>query len=85
METVGCRSTLNRQKARNLMQLATYIRSRRKNIGLTQKELAEKVGVSTNTAARWERSESEPSFSDFLKLCEVLGINPLDFMESVKS
>ena len=67
------------------MQLATYIGSHRKNIGLTQKELAEKVGVSTNTVARWERSESEPSFSDFLKLCEVLGINPLDFMESVKS
>ena len=67
------------------MQLATYIRSRRKNIGLTQKELAAKVGVSTNTVARWERGETEPSWSDFLKLCVVLGMNPLDFMESVKS
>ena len=67
------------------IQLATYIRSRRKNIGLTQKELAEKVGVSMNTVARWERGETEPSFSDFLRVCVVLGINPLDFMESVKS
>ena len=63
------------------MQLATYIRSRRKNIGLTQKELAGKVYVSTNTVARWEREETEPSFSDFLKLCVVLGMNPMDFME----
>ena len=85
METVGCRSTLNRQKARNLMQLAAYIKSRRKNINLTQKELAEKVGVSMNTVARWERNESEPSWSDFIKVCVVLGMNPLDFMESVKS
>ena len=67
------------------MQLAAYIKSRRKNINLTQKELAEKVGVSMNTVARWERGETEPSFSDFLRVCEVLGINPLDFMESVKS
>ena len=63
------------------MQLATNIRSHRKNIGLTQKELAEKVYVSTNTVARWEREETEPSFSDFLKLCVVLGMNPIDFME----
>ena len=63
------------------MQLATYIKSRRKNINLTQKELAEKVGVSTNTVARWERSESEPSWNDFLKLCVVLGMKMEDFME----
>ena len=64
------------------MQLATYIRSRRKNIGMTQKELAEKVGVSTNTVARWERGESEPSWSDFLKLCVVLGMKMEDFVKN---
>ena len=64
------------------MQLATYIKSRRKNIGLTQKELASKVYVSTNTVARWERGENEPSWSDFLKLCVVLGMKMEDFVES---
>ena len=63
------------------MQLATYIKSRRKNIGLTQKELAEKVGVSMNTVARWERGENEPSWSDFIKVCVVLGMNPMGFIE----
>ena len=63
------------------MQLATYIRSRRKNINLTQKELAEQVGVSTNTVARWERGETEPSFSDFLRVCAVLGMKMEDFVE----
>lgn len=62
-----------------IKNLSTYIRSRRQNIGLTQKKLAEKVGVSANTVARWERSESEPSWSDFLKLCVVLGMKFEDF------
>ena len=67
------------------IQLATYIRSRRKNIGLTQKELAEKAGVSTNTVARWERGETEPSFSDFLRVCVVLGMKMEDFVEKENS
>ena len=29
----------------------------RKGLGLTQKELAEELGVSANTVARWERDE----------------------------
>jgi transcriptional regulator with XRE-family HTH domain len=35
----------------------------RKRLGLTQKQLAEKIGVRSNTIARWERGEvkiSEP-------------------------
>ena len=67
------------------MQLATYIRSSRKNIGLTQKELAEQVGVSMNTVARWERNESEPSWSDFIKVCVVLGMKMEDFVEKENS
>ncbi len=63
------------------MQLAPYIKSRRENIGLTQKQLAEKMEVSTNTVARWERNETEPSWSYFLRLCIVLGMNPEDFMK----
>jgi transcriptional regulator with XRE-family HTH domain len=39
------------------------LRDLRKRLGLTQVELAEKVGVASNTVARWERGElgiSEP-------------------------
>ena len=67
------------------MQLATYIKSRRKNLNMTQKELAERVGVSTNTVARWERNETEPSWSIFLKLCVVLGMKMEDFVEKENS
>ena len=56
------------------MQLETYIRSRRKNIGLTQKQLAELIGVTDVTISRWESGQREPIWSDFVKLCEVLGM-----------
>jgi putative transcriptional regulator len=48
------------------------LRDLRKRLGLTQVELAEKVGVASNTVARWERGElgiSEP-VSRLLRLLE---------------
>ena len=62
------------------MQLETYIRSRRKNIGLTQKQLAELIGVTDVTISRWESGQREPIWSDFVKLCEVLGMQVGDFI-----
>ena len=61
------------------MQLGLYIKSRRKNIGLTQKQLAEKVGVTDVTISRYENGKREPSFTEFIKLCEVLSMNTGDF------
>jgi transcriptional regulator with XRE-family HTH domain len=37
------------------------LRSLRAKLGLTQKQLAEKLAVSSNTVARWERDEVEIS------------------------
>jgi transcriptional regulator with XRE-family HTH domain len=33
------------------------LRTQRKALGLSQRKLAEALGVSTNTVARWERGE----------------------------
>jgi transcriptional regulator with XRE-family HTH domain len=35
------------------------LKKRRALLGLTQKELAERLGVSPNTVARWERGERQ--------------------------
>ena len=42
------------------------LRLRRKAMGMLQKDLAEKLGVSQNTIARWERGEVE--FPPYLEL-----------------
>ena len=62
------------------MQLGPYIKSRRKNLGMTQKQLAKNVGVTDVTISRYENGEREPSFTEFIKLCEVLGMKVEDFM-----
>ena len=57
-----------------IKNLPSCIKSRRQNIGLTQKQLAELVGVTDVTICRWESGQREPIWSDFVKLCEVLGM-----------
>ncbi len=44
----------------------------RKKQGLTQCQLAEKVGVSHITICRWEKGTRLPSFAHLMKLIEVL-------------
>ena len=57
-----------------IKNLPSCIKSRRQNIGLTQKQLAEKVGVTDVTISRWETGQREPIWYDFVRLCEVLGM-----------
>lgn len=37
------------------------LRARRRGLGLTQAQLAERLGISANTIARWERGEKVPA------------------------
>ncbi len=49
----------------------------RVNAGLTQRDVAEKMGVSTNTVINWENGKTVPSVSMAWRLSELYGI-PLD-------
>ena len=40
----------------------------RTTAGLTQKELAEKIGVKNYTVANWEQNRTEPSIKDLIDL-----------------
>jgi transcriptional regulator with XRE-family HTH domain len=46
----------------------------RKAAELTQAELAEKAGISSNALARLERGEREPTWATVLALAEALGV-----------
>ena len=47
---------------------------------LTQAGLAELVGTSANTIARYERGEMEPSFKNAHKIAEVLGCTEAELL-----
>ena len=52
--------------------LAKNIRNARKSIGLTQEQLAEKLGITLGTISKWEREASEPEISYLMELADIL-------------
>lgn len=46
----------------------------RKNLGLTQSELAEQLDIPTNTYGNWERGHAEPSAEMLVKLADFFGV-----------
>ncbi len=50
------------------------LRERRKELGLTQKELAEKIGRERTYINRIEKGETDLQLSSFIRIAEALGI-----------
>ena len=55
--------------------LAENIRSCRKSLGLTQEQLAERLGVTLGAVSKWERGSSEPELSYIMGLAELFHIS----------
>ncbi len=51
------------------------IRAARLAAGLTQKELAAKVGIPYQTLQRWEYGTFSPNMDNLIKLASALGIS----------
>lgn len=54
------------------VMLGANISERRKKLGWTQAELAERIGVDTETVSRFERGSNLPSLQRLEKLADVL-------------
>ena len=46
----------------------------RKRNGLTQEALSERINVSRQTVAKWERGESEPDCSSLMRLASLFDV-----------
>lgn len=64
----------------DLVKIGKYIASKRKSLGMTQKQLAEKIGMSDKSVSKWERGICLPDVSVYLELCEILGISLNEFL-----
>ena len=54
--------------------LAKRLAMYRRKCGLTQKELAEKLGVANTTVSGWERAASSIDIDTLYKVCGIFGI-----------
>ena len=61
--------------------LGTTIAALRRDKGMTQLELAEKMGVTDKAVSKWERNLSCPDVSSLPKLAEALGISVDELMQ----
>ena len=56
------------------LQTAQRLLEYRKSSGLSQEELAERIGVSRQAVSKWERGEASPDTDNLIALSEVYGV-----------
>ena len=68
------------------IKIGKSISEKRKEINLTQEQLAEKLNISKNAVSKWERGLNLPDVSIMQDLCKILNItlNELFIGENIK-
>ena len=69
---------------RRMTQLGYALREYRVRHNMTQQQLGEKLGVSTNTIHSWETKVCKPSMGSLLLLSDLLEISLLDILSKSK-
>lgn len=64
----------------DLVKIGKYIAGKRKALGMTQKQLAEKLNMRDKSVSKWERGICLPDVSVYMELCEILGISINEFL-----
>lgn len=57
----------------DIVKLGKNISARRKTLGMTQMELADKLGISYQAVSNWERGQTAPDISKLSEIAEILG------------
>lgn len=63
-------------------KFGTFLQTRRKELGLTQSQLGEKLGVTDKAISRWERGVGFPDISLLEPLADALQITMVELMRS---
>ena len=64
----------------NQIQIGRFIAASRKTQGMTQRQLADKLGISDKTVSKWERGKGLPEVGLMLPLCASLDITVNDLL-----
>lgn len=68
----------------NQEKIGKFITLCRKEKGLTQEKIAEKLGVTSKSISRWENGKTMPDYSILKDLCNELNININEFFSAEK-
>ena len=68
------------------LSFAQWFKLRRDVIGLTQTEIAKKIGVRPQTVSNWEQGVSSPSLNpeQVMILCSILQVGLKDLVQAFK-
>ncbi len=69
----------------NLDKVGKLIATLRKEKGLTQLQLGERLGVSDKSVSKWERGINAPDISLLNSLCEILDISVTELLNGEKN
>lgn len=61
--------------------MGKVIAAKRRELGMTQLDLAEKMGVTDKAVSKWERELSCPDVSSLPRLAEILGMSVDELMQ----
>ncbi|MEW6417869.1 MAG: helix-turn-helix domain-containing protein [Nitrospirota bacterium] len=65
--------------------IGTKIKEIRIKIGISQKELAEKVDLTPSFISQLENNQISPSLNSFIQICNALGVSLTEILEEKKS
>ena len=68
----------------DLIKIGNFIADCRKEKGLTQEQLAEKLYITDRAVSKWERGLSLPDADKMLDLCNILDINVNELLNGEK-
>jgi len=64
--------------------IGSKIKSARTMLGMSQKDLADKIGLTSSFISQLENNQISPSLNSFFQIAEVLGISPSSLLQSDK-
>ena len=64
----------------NKKTFGNFIRKKRKEAGLTQKEFAEKIYITESAVSKWERGQTYPDITMVKDICEILSITERELL-----
>ena len=67
------------------MELYEKLYELRRASGMSQEELAEKLGVSRQAVSKWESGRSDPSTTNLIALAKLFGVEPEELLRAAEA